>query len=231
VSKPILPRGDDFEQWRRDVDRRLEALDRARRAPFTTQRGGAFVLAPEDLDPPALMRFGNFPDGDGADNYGVGFYDEGGSTVWATAENERGVIYPEVYAQWQVPTAQSISSGSFVTVAEVSLGALAHDCMVASAALVVPGGSTAEVRVHDPQNGITTNAKSMTASGNALLNWLHPYSVGWGDDRGRPTTFFLQWQVRLAAGAGPISAFPPRSLTFLNRRFAVGEAATAGAMQ
>lgn len=216
-----------FKAWMRSIEQRIDKLETARRLPNSSMSGGTFELTSEDGHP-KLLFFGTVASsGDGAPLYGVQINDAKGDVVFAVDESVNGIVYPQFYGQWTVPQAQSITNSSFVTVAECSYGAFAHDVMVADAAIVVPAGTTAEVRVFDNANSISTNTLSVSASGNVRLNWLHPYKVGWGDDRpGRPQTAFLQWQVRRSGGAGTILAFPPRSLTFLSSRFASGESDT-----
>jgi hypothetical protein len=228
MSEPILGPGDRYLEELADLKRRITDLERSRRLPFSTQRGGTWSLVPEDGSPSALIRFGVGADGDGVERYGMTLYDSDTDAILSTAENEKGLIYPQSYAQWVVPTAQSITSSSFVTVAECQYGAIDHDCMVAQAAITVAPATIAQARVLNLLSGVATNVVEVngdTASGGTLtLNWLHPFTVGWGDNRpGRTSTFLLQWQVRRSAGSGAVNAWPPRSLTFLNRRFAVGE--------
>jgi hypothetical protein len=229
MSEPILGPGDRHLEHMRDLERRVTDLERSRRMPFTTQRGGAFTLAPEDLNPPALVAFGaisgisaaNGAPGS-AGNYGVAKYDAKGDIVSMNAENADGMIYPLEVMPWYDPTPKSVTSGTFANLWECGLAGLDHDALVFTAALVVPAGTIAQVRVLDAVSGNATNVLEVnSANGNVLCNWLHPFTVGWGDDRpGRTFGPFLGYQVRRSAGAGTISAFPPRNLLALNRAFA-----------
>jgi hypothetical protein len=68
MSQPILPAGADFLRRFRDLERRLEALERGERMPYTSQRGGTFELLDDQGRP--VFYFGTFTRGAGT-GYGI----------------------------------------------------------------------------------------------------------------------------------------------------------------
>lgn len=215
---PIHNEPRSIETILRDLERRLHAVENANPARFTTITEGSTIV--KELDGTILARFGNFNGPDMAPAVGVSLYDSDGRTVLAIDGSHEGLHYPHIQAGWTVPTAQSITSGAFVTVAEAGVYETTHDCFFFQAAIVVPGATTAEVRVHDASTGVDTNVLTVGAgaSGTVTCQWIHPFSIGWGDTD-PDTAPLLQYQVRRASGAGTISAFPPRQLVFVNRSF------------
>lgn len=201
-----------------DFERRLHALETAPRAPFTSiTEGTLFVI---DTDGTVLARLGNFNGPDLSPSVGVSFYDSEGRTVFAVDGGHEGLHYPHAQAGWTIPTSQPITSGTFVTISEAGLYELAHDSIFFDAALIVPAATTAEVRATDAVSGAVTNTVTVGASssGSVTCQWIHPFSVGWGDSD-PDTAALLQYQVRRASGAGTITAFPPRQLVMANRSF------------
>jgi len=171
--------------------------------------------------------FGDFSDPDTSSRYGISLYDAKGDTIFAIDSAEEGMLYPQQYAQWIVPTPQVVTSGSFVTVAEVGIQLLNHDVIRTDASMQVDAGTTAEVRIRDVYSGAVTNTLAVagSANGSVLCEWLHPFSVGWGDSN-PSVQMFLQWEVRRSAGAGNVTVYPPRGIVLGNRRFFTGESAS-----
>jgi hypothetical protein len=221
MSKPILPRDDDDARWRLDVNRRLTELERGRRMPYTTQRGGAFELLSETGEP--RLKFGNFtaPDDDDDQRYGIQVLDADGNVVFAADEDQRGLLIPIDSTQWTVPTPQSITSGTFIAVAETQVLALNSDTLYATGALIVPASTIAQCRVIDVISGqatstIEVNGGGAGVNGNLSLRWEHPFAIGWNDNSA--VNVFLAWQIRRSAGGGTITAYPPRGLLCGNSR-------------
>lgn len=213
----------------RQIDAEIAELKAARPMVATTQHGGAFIL--QDVDGTQVWRFGAFSDGDGNAAFGVGAYDEDGATVLGYSDTARGLLYPHEYHQWVVPTSQAISSGSFVGVAECEIVLANADTICAGGAITVPAGSTGEGRIRESHSGATTDVVPLTdgKSGTLVFEWIHPFTVGWGDPTpGAEHSPFLHWEVRLASGAGPLTVFPPRYLTLRNHAFTPAATETGG---
>ena len=201
-----------------DLKRRLRNLESAPQAPNRSQRGGTFRLIPEDGGPESLLYFGNFTDDSTVDRYGVALYDTNGETVLATAEDAEGLLFPGDLAQWAVPTVQTITSGSFVTVAEVQLHPRAHNTFYSTAAIICDVGTTAEVKVTNGVSATSTITIPSGGNGNMTLNWKHPFGSGWEAPAALGSSI-LSWQVRRASGAGNVYAYPTRSLWLCNSSF------------
>lgn len=222
-----------------DLGRELVRLDRNGVHTFDPATGAELVtlgnlaagggLQLRDRDGNTRAFFGDFNDPDAGSRYGVAMYDTKGDVVFATDAGEEGLVYPQALAQWQVPTPQTITSAAFVEVAEVYLQNLNHDVIRTSAALIVAAATTAEVRIRDSATGAVTNTLSVVgaANGSVRCEWLHPFSVGWGDVD-PDATAVLKYEVRRSAGAGNVTAYPPSGLVLGNRRwFSFESAATA----
>jgi len=191
-----------------ELERRLRNLESSPQAPRRSQRGGSFRLIPADGNPAQLLYFGDYEDGDDVEQFGIAMYDKTGQIIWATSENQDGIMFPGDMSSWIVPTPQSITSATFVPIAEMALMPRSHSAIYATAAIIVPVGTTAEVRVGD---GISSYTSTITVpsggNGNVILNWKHPFGIGWDQPS---ASALLGWQVRRASGAGTITCYPPR---------------------
>lgn len=233
TGSPDLPMDKREAERLNEIEARLAALEGARQMQATTMKGGTFLLS-TPTDAPVFV-FGHFTNKDGQEVYGVTaldtITDDGDqSTILSWDSASRGMIYPFEYHQWVVPTAQAISSGTFVNIAEAEVHWTNGDCLFALGAVIAPVGSTAEIRIRDGTYGNLANVVTVGSGLSVLVKyeWLHPFSVGWGDLSHPQNSPLLQWQARLASGAGPISVFPPRHLTFKNRRFATAPSTLGG---
>lgn len=171
--------------------------------------------------------FGDFDDPDAGSRYGISFYDSKGDAVFVVDAEEEGLVYPQAMAQWQVPTPQIITSGTFVEVAESYLQNLNHDVIRVAAALIVDAATSAEVRIREVTSGEVTNTLTVAgaANGTVQCEWLHPFAVGWGDTD-PDSTVNLKYEVRRSAGAGNVTAYPPTGIVLGNRRWFTNESAT-----
>jgi hypothetical protein len=220
MGKPILPRDDDDARWRLAVNRRLEALERGRRMPFTVQRGGTWELRSEGGD--TRMFFGDFTDPDGSTRYGVSILDGNGYPAFLADEDQPGAVWPMDSTSWVVPTPQTLTSGSFIAVSETQVVGLNGDVFYATGALIVDASTIAQCRVIDVISGqatatIEVNGGGGGVNGNLTLAWEHPFLVGYQNGVG--ANVFLAWQIRRSAGGGNIVAYPPRGLLIGNQRF------------
>lgn len=220
------------EKWLADTLRRMQAeideLKGARQMMATLLRGGAFTFANEALTP--MLRFGKLRDPTtAADYYAIVANDDNNSVVLWFSDNQRGMIYPFQQAQWIVPTAQVVTSGTFVEVAECGLTFLNNDVIAGEGVVSCPAGTVAEVRINDPVNAFATDP--VTVDGHQAFvqfEWLHPYSIGWGD-LSHPRAYpFLRWEVRRVSGAGNVTAFPPRQLCIKSNLACTHESSTGG---
>lgn len=215
---------EELTEIRRQIADLYGALDLRR----STISGGTFRLL--SADGSLISSFGTLArDPLGNDVYGLMLLDSKGDIVLMVDENSEGFVYPHEFHQWIVPATQSISSGTFVNIAECQVVLTAQDVLTAQGVVSVPVGSTAEVRI--TTGGQTVNTDPVVVgegSHTVMFEWLHPFTVGWGDSTSSIAEMLFHWEVRLASGAGPITAFPPRHLTFRNRRFVTGETVTGG---
>lgn len=210
-----------------EIRRRLSELEGARATRATVQSGGTYKLTNEDGH--EILAFGE-AGFDPQDNpiYGLRLLDSEDAIVFAVTEDHQGILWPHEYHQWIVPTAQTITSTSFVTVAECTVIGPNVDMLSASGAVIVPVGSTAEIRINAQGVG-ATDPIVVPSGGNGLasFNWIHPLETAWGEQNVGAVSALFSWEARLASGAGPITVYPPRHLTFRNRIFA-SSASTSG---
>lgn len=218
-------------EWMAEMERRLSALERSPSLPNTSQRGGTYELLSSDGS--SVFKFGEFTDPDAEESFGISAFDEDGNTVLATRSDVEGLVYPIVSQQFIVPTPQTITSGTFVAVAESQVWAPAWNCIYATAAIITDVGTTAEVRLSNSINTISTNTVTVPAAsnGNVLFKWEHGFTVGWsaglvGSNPGA-TSGLLQWQVRRASGGGNVTAYPPRGFHWVSKRH-LPDASTLG---
>ena len=171
--------------------------------------------------------FGDFDDPDSGNRYGMSLYDSKGDVVLAVDADREGLVYPQAFAQWQVPTMQTITSGTFVEVAEVYIQNLNHDVIYTDGAIIVDAATSAEVRIRESNSGATTNTLTVagSANGSVVCEWLHPFSVGWGDSN-PDLSVWLKYEVRRTAGVGNVYVFPPRGIVLGNRAFFDNESAS-----
>lgn len=215
-----LPDDKALGEWMREIERRVRELEGARPMMATTMTGGTFELR-SDTDE-RMLRFGAFGNADdGTPLYGVVMYGENGENVFDVLDNERGLVYPHSYHQWVVSTPEPVTSGTFQNLFECEVILPNADALQAGAVVITPAGVTAEVRIRESVSGETTNVVTVPADSQKLVlfEWQHPFSVGWGDTPGLIRSPFLHWEVRVASGVGTVSAYPPRHLTFRNKRF------------
>lgn len=150
---PGRPDDDDILAELRDIQRRLRNLETAPQAPNSSQRGGSFKLIPED-GTPELLSFGTYEDGGGVPQYGVAMRDKDDAIVIATREDKEGLLMPFESTQWMVPTPQSITSATMVSVAECEILLPALPNIYFTAALVVPVGTVAQIDVFNLNTGV-----------------------------------------------------------------------------
>jgi hypothetical protein len=207
-----------------DLKRRVRELETAPRITNTSQRGGTFRLIANDGDP-TLFNFGGFTDADNNEQYGIAVNDRDGNALIATGENDQGLLVPAFTAAFADASPRSITSATYdpANTSEVLVPLLVHDTVSFNAALIVPAGTNAEVRV---QELLTAQAWTVAVpgpyNGNVYLRWLHPFGIGWSDLSTNLPEYqmFLQYSVRRTAGAGTVTAYRPRSLMMCNHRFA-----------
>lgn len=209
-----------------DIISRIEALEKAVRElgtqplmPNTSQRGGTYAVFPPSGNQ-ATEYVGAFNTAGGGSAYGHSFYDQNGSTVLGVTNSNAGLIGSVDHAAFTVPTAQNITSATWVTIAEIELSAPPFDAWLFSAAVSVPAATTAQFRMFNALNAGSAMGNVLTKagaySGAVVCAFLHPFAVGWGDPRGRDTSCLLQFQCQMTAGAGPVAVWPPRSLRFVS---------------
>ena len=141
----------------------------------------------------------------------------------------RGLQYPHEHTQWIVPTSVSISTGTEQNMAECELQVINGDVIQFSAALIIPSGTTADVSIYDVNSATYVTQSQAGPTNGFICEWLHPYTVGWGfngTNSGKEAVAFISYRVQRTAGAGTITAFPPRSLMIRNSRFTSNESAT-----
>lgn len=196
------------------IEARLAALEGAAPTTRSTQIGGSFKL--ENPSGQTVFLFGDVSGiiTEPGQQFGVEALDSLGSIALWWSDTTRGLVYPAEQHQWYVPVAQTVTSGTFVAVAEAELFMPQGDVLYATAAIITPAATTAEVRIA-ALTGEATDPVAVPASSSGLVvfRWLHPFSVGMFDSahpRFNPT---VQWQVRRTTGVGNVSAFPPRALT------------------
>jgi hypothetical protein len=211
------------KKWMMDVERRLRNLEVGRRLPNASMRGGSFRLIPEDGTPEALMRFGQWTDGDGGQQYGVTLYGADGKALIATGENERGLLAPSWAASFVPSTPVVVNTAGLKVIGEVVLPPLSHDTIYFEAALVVDPGTTAQVSVVEDFSGQewTVNAPA-NFNGLACFSWIHNKRIGWADNSTVMSGYsaYIGYRITRTSGTGAITAYLPRSLLLQNRRFA-----------
>lgn len=223
-----LPLDKAQAEWMAKMERRLAALEGASSMQATAQRGGEFKLM-DAAGGHSLLRFGTFTDAvAGIPNPKYGVMGKSGGAVGHEAvslywtDEDEGLAYPHEQLAWQVPTAQTITSGTFVNVAEAELFMPQGDVIFATGAIICAVGTTAEVRIAQSNGpGEVTTPVAIPSGANSIVqfSWLHPFSVGWGDQSTTNYFPFIQWQVRRTSGAGNVTAYPPRSLIVAAQRF------------
>lgn len=200
------------------IERRLAELEGARSMRSTTLTGGTFALkntAAETIL--SFAQFGNDPEGNPV--FGVVGLDQKGDIVLMWADDRDGMVYPHEYHQWIVPTPQTITSGTFVGVAECDLVLVNEDVLTAAGAVICAVGTTAEVRLNWAGQFTDPVVCPDGFNGVVMFEWLHPFTVGWGDSTSALQSGLCHWEVRRASGAGNVTAYPPRHLTMRSRAF------------
>jgi hypothetical protein len=204
-----------------EIKARLHALETAPRMPHVTQKGGSYILKNDSGE--VLFTFGAYVGPAGDTEFGVNMLDNKADAVLAITDGVDGMLYPTNWGQWYDPTPATVTSGSFVSLREARVFYPNHDGLHFTAPLQVPAGTTAEVQVYSLSSaGVISNVLSVAGAFNGTVScwWRHPFTVGWGDNRpGRSGDVLIAYQVRRSAGAGNVTAYPPRSLDWTSTRF------------
>lgn len=234
---PAVPLPDDLLQRLEGLERRLRDLETAPQQPNRTQKGGSFKLIPPDGVPASLFTFGEFTHPTtGEEYYGVVGYDNKGDVVLALREGVEGLQYPHEYAPWRPDGGGTLSASgaakittnaAFETLFETYMEIPAFDCFYTLIAVTTPVGTTGELKLVSSAGSTATYSIGSGASGTVQFNWLHPFSVGWGDDTA-PATARIEVHARRTGGAGDVSVFWPTMACWRASNFANGTAAADG---
>jgi hypothetical protein len=192
------------------IERRLDDL-----ANRGVAVGGETAMIAKDGEGRHALHIGRYAGDYVGERFGLEAHGADGRVVLATDTGATGLVYPFDNCQWMVPaTFQNITSGSFGVVAQMELDGLDHEVLRFTADLVVPGGTSAEIRAREAFSGQTTNTLSVSgAAGEVRCRWELPFDKGWGAN---VDTLLFAYEVRRSAGAGTVQAYPPRGASFGN---------------
>lgn len=215
-----------------DIMRRLTAIERTARMPWSSSRGGAFkfqtaggddmwVMGNVRLDP--LTGTAEY-----AEDSAYGIFGFGGDSLilWAQ-EGVPGRVYPMQDIPMSARSAPSgteqpfppwftHASGAFVTGFRCDLYAPVADMLMLDVNVDVDTGSTAEVRLIEHFSGTATTPVTINPpdTRNVRWRWLHPATAGLYDGRsGRLTDASFGVQTRVASGTGRVHMLPPSRAT------------------
>jgi hypothetical protein len=206
MSQPILPAGADFLRKFRDLERRLEALERGERMPYTSQRGGTFELLDDQGRP--VFYFGTYTRGAGT---GYGVLAEvpdgaGPGTAPSVFEvDDDGLEAPFLELMVGLPNQfVAVTGGAFATIWEGAAGLTVARAVQVSYNVGVDAATTGEVRV---VAGSRTSSAVNCPGGaftQGVFNLLLPdNSIGSGP-------LIVNLQARRTAGAGNVNVYRPR---------------------
>jgi hypothetical protein len=208
MSQPILPAGADFLRKFRDLERRLEALERGERMPYTSQRGGTFELLDDQGRP--VFYFGTYTRGAGT---GYGVLAEvpdgaGPGTAPSVFEvDDDGLEAPYL----DIPFAKAndflaVTSPTFVTAWSGNAALAVAMAVRVGYTIGCDAGTTGEVRV--VAGARTSSARPLAAGvfNNGTFDLLlMPNVIGTG-----PLGVHLQ--ARRTGGAGNVNVYPPTQM-------------------
>lgn len=197
----------------RELERRLDALERSPRIPFSSTKGGAFQFL--DNNGQVRLAIGNVElDGSigGVDAaYGILMYDDNGAVTFMQIEGQRGLSYPtQPFPMYVESAAQIITSSTFGDVFAGRSNRPSGDGLVMTLPVVTDANCSGEIRLREDFSGVSTVTATIPANTSGFLRWRwkHPASVGLFDDTAT-RNLLVKVQARRASGTGQFGLFPP----------------------
>lgn len=209
-----------FQEFKKDVLRRLERLELSPRATNTSVRNGSMTYLDDlgnvlleltvdglnlyDLDEQVRAILGDL---DGNGNFGVVVRSENGSAHFRV--DNQGMKAPWLGYPWRDPyTTYSFDETSFTALFRSRMALVNHGAVEAEIGFSVPAGTTGEVRLG--VNGSNySNPVELPEDENTVVRfrWIHGVTLGSG-----PANFALE--ARVVSGVGPITYYQPEGALY-----------------
>lgn len=215
MPDPTTPRDGRFGEWMREMERRISALERSARLPFSSTKGGAF----EFLDDANTDRFalGNVDFAATVDTtplaggYGTFIFDEHGAMVLGQQDGHRGLLYPSIPFPMHDSAAKTTNSATFISLYEGRDQGPVSDVLKVSGAVQTDADTTAQIRLNTGTSATSVLSLPAGTNGAYAFEWLHPSTTGIGDPRsGREDHLFVFLEARVTGGTGIVRVFPPQ---------------------
>lgn len=206
TTEHIPPNGPgQFAAWKRDIERRLENIERSRRLDNASFTGRMRGTDDAGLDRIYLGDLGN-------GSFGIEVRDDSGVTVFRA--DEGGMQRPSLNMPYRrVEDPISVTSSSFVGTWETGIGSITHRAIRWVAVILVDAGTSGEVRLHEAGGPSTTSVIPVSAGATvedttAVFSWA---VAGWTPGPIDPYVL-MQMQARRTGGSGVIRVYPPDTL-------------------
>lgn len=226
-GSPIPSRPDaSFADWKRDIERRLVALESGS-APLarSSMRGGSMRYLDDDGEQ-ELAIFGDF----GAEGIGIfkGFLmrDSDQVTVLGTRSDQPGLVKPILPGQFVLANnVIGVTSGTYVTIAYYTPMEVYHEVLRVVVAIDTPAATTLEIRLVEAYSLRATDSITAGPGTTNLVTfeWIHEVLKG---DGGKFSCQF-QLHARRASGAGTVNVHQPDEVAWASLAD-IPDATTAG---
>lgn len=147
--------------------------------------------------------------------------DANGNHVLAWSREREGLQYPLIYSGWrQIQNTYSLTSTSYVTIAEADILNPAHDVLRFKAFVSIPSGTTVKVRLF-----LVNSSTAYPTSGDGLDQGAgtgHFYcefyvsnimSIGYSPEISSSSNFYkVRYQMKINTGAGPVTVGYPGTI-------------------
>lgn len=205
MGRSLLTADSPLEGRVAELERIVADLASARRMGDASQRGGTFELVSEAGA--TLLEFGDYTDPNDTDGYGIQLKDAAGTPVLATLESVAGLVWPGDNSAFVPTTPQTITSGTFADYYAAHFHGITGDTLLLGGSILVPAGTTAEVRLRYNTTDYTNTATITSSNSRWYATWLHPFSNGWQPGVNIVEAVYLE--VRRASGAGNVTLYNP----------------------